>query len=75
MLPYPTWQQPLQQAIHERDMAKLPAKLEAAETAIVNRMAELDAEQDAIKNATTVLRKMQTDRLGWPKAGLDEPRS
>jgi hypothetical protein len=37
-LQYPSWQKPLQDAIYEPDLEKLPEKLSIAETAIFQRM-------------------------------------
>jgi hypothetical protein len=69
---YPSWQKPLQDAIDERDLQKLPEKLSAAESAIFVRMQELnsspdgDRESEAIRLACRELLKIQTQRLKWP---------
>jgi hypothetical protein len=71
-LQYPSWQKPLQDAINEPDLQKLPEKLSIAETAIFQRMQELvtsaDGEQEsaAIREACKELLKIQTRRLKWP---------
>jgi hypothetical protein len=69
---YPSWQKPLQDAIDEPDLKKLPEKLSAAESAIFLRMQELaassdgDSESEAIRLACRELLKIQTQRLKWP---------
>jgi hypothetical protein len=69
---YPSWQQPLQEAIDETDLQKLPEKLYAAEAAIVQRMQELTTspdghyESEAIRQACKEILKIQTQRLNWP---------
>jgi hypothetical protein len=69
---YPSWQKPLQEAIDERDLQKLPEKLSAAESAIFVRMQELAAssdghrESEAIRLACKEILKIQTQRLKWP---------
>jgi hypothetical protein len=71
-LQYPSWQKPLQDAINEPDLQKLPEKLSIAETAIFQRMQELAAspdgnhESEAIREACKELLKIQTQRLKWP---------
>jgi hypothetical protein len=73
-LRYPSWQKPLQDAINEPDLQKLPEKLSIAETAIFHRMQELftspdgDRELAAIREACKELLKIQTHRLKWPAA-------
>ena len=69
---YPSWQKPLQEAIDETDLEKLPERLSAAEGAIFLRMQELTAsadghkESEAIRQACEELLKIQTQRLKWP---------
>jgi hypothetical protein len=69
---YPSWQKPLQEAIDETDLQKLPEKLSAAESAIFVRMQELsaspdgDRESEAIRFACREILKIQTQRLKWP---------
>ncbi len=69
---YPSWQKPLQEAVDEPDLQKLPDKLSAAESAIFVRMQELitspdgDRESEAIRLACRELLKIQTQRLKWP---------
>jgi hypothetical protein len=69
---YPSWQKPLQEAIDESDLQKLPEKLSAAESAIFVRMQELHSspdghrESEAIRLACRELLKIQTQRLKWP---------
>jgi hypothetical protein len=71
-LQYPSWQKPLQDAINETDLQKLPEKLSIAETAIFQRMQELvtspgaEGESAAIREACKELLKIQTQRLKWP---------
>jgi hypothetical protein len=71
-LRYPSWQKPLQDAVNEPDLQKLPEKLSAAESAIFIRMQELatspdgDRKSEAIREAYKQLLKIQTQRLGWP---------
>ena len=71
-LRYPSWQEPLQDAVNEPDLQKLPEKLSAAEFAIFIRMQELatspdgDRELEAIREARKRLLKIQTQRLEWP---------
>ena len=71
-LQFPSWQKPLQDAINEPDLQKLPEKLSAAESAIFQRMQELTAlpdgnhESEAIREACKQLLKIQTQRLKWP---------
>ena len=68
---YPSWQKPLQEAMDERDLQKLPEKLSAAESAIFVRMQELNSspdgrESEAIRLACKEILKIQTQRLHWP---------
>ncbi len=69
---YPSWQKPLQEALDEPDLQKLPEKLSAAESAIFVRMQELnsspdgDSESEAIRLACREILKIQTQRLKWP---------
>jgi hypothetical protein len=69
---YPSWQKPLQDAIDEPDLQKLPEKLSAAESAIFLRMQELngvpdsDRESEAIRLACREILRIQTQRLKWP---------
>jgi len=71
-LQFPSWQKPLQDAINEPDLQKLPEKLSAAESAIFQRMQELTTSPDgnhesqAIREACKQLLKIQTQRLKWP---------
>lgn len=69
---YPSWEQPLQEAIDETNLQKLTEKLSAAETAIFQRMQELTVspnghhESEAIRLACNEILKIQTQRLKWP---------
>jgi hypothetical protein len=69
---YPSWQKPLQEAIDEPDLQKLPEILSAAESAIFLRMQELNGasdsekESEAIRLACREILKIQTQRLKWP---------
>jgi hypothetical protein len=69
---FPSWQKPLQDAIDERDLQKLPETLSSAESAIFVRMQELISspdghrESEAIRLACREILKIQTQRLNWP---------
>ena len=71
MYQYPSWQKPLQEAIDETDLQKLPEKLSAAESAIFVRMQELATssdgrmESEAIRLACREILKIHTERLKW----------
>lgn len=77
MEPATTWQKALEEAINETDPAKLPDKVMAAESAMFNRIIEVGSdlpedELQAMKRGATELRKIQIERLHWPKTGLDQ---
>ena len=68
---YPSWQKPLQEAIDEPDVQKLPERLSAAESAIFLRLQELSSspderESEAIRLACREILKIQSQRLKWP---------
>lgn len=69
---YPDWQGPLEDAIVEPDLAKLPDRIHAVETVIFERLKQLDstkdnaAERDAINTALNVLRVIKRERLDFP---------
>jgi hypothetical protein len=69
---YPSWQKPLQEAIEETDLQKLPEKVYAAEAAVFLRLQELSAssdghkESEAIRLACREILKIQSERLKWP---------
>jgi hypothetical protein len=69
---YPEWQNPLEEAIVERDLAKLRAKVLRVETLIFERLKQLHsskdgiAEREAINNALNVLRAVKRERLAFP---------
>lgn len=71
-LKFPQWQAPLQELILESDREKLPDKLQKVETAIVERLQQLQREGDnhvekeAINNALSLLRVIKRDKLGFP---------
>lgn len=68
---YPSWQQPLEEAIEEPDLQKVPEKMYAAESAIFDRMQKLSVspdakESEAIRLACKEILKIQAQRLKWP---------
>jgi uncharacterized tellurite resistance protein B-like protein len=72
-----TWQRALKEAIDETDSAKLSSKVMTAETAMFSRIIEVgsemsDDEREAMKQAAKELRKIQIERLHWPKTGFDQ---
>jgi hypothetical protein len=66
------WEQPLREAQSETDLEKVEEKCSAAESAMWNRMRELDnspadnAEREAMKQAAQELLKIRSEKLGWP---------
>ena len=66
------WKELLQAAADELDTTKCSTKLALAEAAIFSRLQELDEEQEEIKKATVELRRIQTERLKWPPADIDQ---
>jgi len=68
-LPYPKWQTPCVDAVMEFDTSKLLERINIAETAIAERLKELDASPDgaherrAIDDAIKTLRNIKKDRL------------
>jgi hypothetical protein len=72
---YPDWQNEYQAALLELDDKKLFERVQAAETAIFNRLqaisGELDcgAERQAIDDALSALRILKRERLGFPDWG------
>ncbi len=71
-LKYPEWQVPLEDAIVESDLKKLPARIHAVETLISERLKQLDtsedggAEREAINTALNILRVIKRERLNFP---------
>ena len=71
-LKFPDWQREFEAALLEVDPQKLRERLEAAEVAMVLRSQALvhgpdgHAEQQAIRDAITKLRLIQTEKLGYP---------
>jgi hypothetical protein len=71
-LEYPKWQAPVQDAIVEFNLDKLPAKIYRAETLIFERLQQLHAsdggagERQAINNALEILRTLKRERLQFP---------
>jgi hypothetical protein len=69
---FPAWQRKLQAALHESNPEKLRRRVQAAEGAIFLRCQELadgpdgHAEQQAIADATRILRRLQIEKLGYP---------
>jgi hypothetical protein len=71
-LKYPRWQEPLQAALIELDQQRLPEKVAAAETAIVQRLQELadsadsTEERQALATASSSLLTLQKMVLKYP---------
>ncbi len=71
-LEFPNWQREFEAALLEADPQKLRESLEAAEVAMVLRSQALahgsdgHAEQQAIRDAISKLRLIQTEKLGYP---------
>ena len=71
-LDYPQWQAPLQDAILEFNLDKLPAKVLRVETLIFERLQQLQAtneearERQAINDALEILRTVKRERLQFP---------
>lgn len=68
---YPEWQKAYREALLERDLRKLPARIFAAEMAIVTRLEALPAKSDrhierkAIEDALSSLRALQRVKLNY----------
>jgi hypothetical protein len=71
-LEYPQWQAPLQDAILEFNLDKLPAKVYRVETLIFERLQQLQTanndarERQAINDALEILRAVKRERLQFP---------
>jgi hypothetical protein len=71
-LTYPQWQAPLQDAILERNLDELSAKIYRVETLIFQRLQQLQSSNDgagerrAIANALELLRTLKLERLQFP---------
>jgi hypothetical protein len=71
-LEYPEWQAPVQDAILEFNLDKLPAKIYRAETLIFERLQQLQSSNDgagerqAIAEALERLRTLKRERLKFP---------
>lgn len=71
-LKFPDWQVEFEAALLDADPEKLRERLEAAEIAMFLRSQALvhgpdgHAEQQAIRDAITKLRLIQTEKLGYP---------
>jgi hypothetical protein len=71
-LTYPEWQAPLQDAVLEFNLGKLPAKIYRVETLIFQRLQQLQsrndaaAERQAINDALEILRTLKRERLQFP---------
>ena len=69
---YPQWQNEYQAAVAELDREKLSQRVEAAETAIYQRLQQISqrsdhsAERQAIEDAMAGLRILKRDKLGFP---------
>lgn len=67
VLAYPEWQKPVQEALLEFDPEKLQARMEAAKTAIANRLetiarqGDYPAEEQAIQDALAILRMLENE--------------
>ena len=72
ILEYPEWQKAYREALLEIDRQKLPARIFAAEMAILARMTALQTSSDghierqAIQDALKALRVLQTKKLDYP---------
>lgn len=71
-LEYPKWQAPLQAAILEFNLDRLPAKIYRVETLIFERLQQLELSNDgagehrAINDALELLRTVKRERLQFP---------
>jgi hypothetical protein len=69
-LKFPQWQGPLQELILEFDPQKLPEKIQGVETLVLERLQQLDHENDsrvekiALHDALSIIRIIKRDRLG-----------
>lgn len=69
-LEFPAWQAPLQELILEFDQEKLPEKMHSVETAILERLQQLNAqdnshrERQALNDALSVLKVIARNKLG-----------
>jgi hypothetical protein len=69
---YPDWQNEYAAALVELDPEKLSERVEAAETAIFNRLQVLSkssdhqAERQAVEDALAALRVLKRENLGFP---------
>jgi hypothetical protein len=69
---YPEWQRAYSEALLEVNPQKLPARIFAAETAILMRRKALQTssdghrEREAIEDALSALRVLQRDKLDYP---------
>jgi hypothetical protein len=72
---YPDWQNEYAAALVELDREKLSGRVEAAETAIFNRLQAISqssdhrAEHQAIEDALAALRVLKRENLGFPDWG------
>jgi hypothetical protein len=70
-LKYPSWQTPLQEAILELDLEKLPERIQAAENLIFERLRAIASDTDhhderqALADAATTLRVLKKVKLSW----------
>ena len=71
-LPYPEWQDPLQEVLLEFDREKLTEKALQAESSILERLRQLQLsnhshqERDAINHGLSLLRMVRRERLDYP---------
>ena len=71
-LKYPEWQKPLQEAILEFDIVRLPERIAEAEAAIFVRQLALanspdgHSERDAIRDGLRILSALKKDKLKFP---------
>lgn len=69
---YPEWRKAYREALLEVDVGKLPARIFAAEMAIITRLEALRAnsdghkEREAIKGTLNVLLVLQKEKLDYP---------
>ena len=69
------WQRECEAAERETDPTKLRALLEQIEAAMFTRLQELGTEsqeQEAIARAAKIVRRLQVERLNFPKVEIEE---
>lgn len=77
-LKYPSWQDPLQEAILELNRETLAKKIQDVETLMFVRLQEISSDPDhhderqALADATTILRGLKKDKLSYPDWGTQK---